>query len=72
MSVSVRLKHAPESPLSLFAREGKLGMGPRCRLQCASTGALIIPGIKNMPLHVAANMSTCGVFIFFLPNAIRK
>lgn len=72
MSVRVRLKHAPVSPLSSFAQKAKLGMGPRWKLQCASTGALIIPGIQNMPLHVAADTSRCDTFFFFLHNAIRK
>lgn len=65
MSVRVRQKHAPETPLSSLARKGKLGMGPRWKLQCASTGALIITGIQNMPLHVAADMSRCNAFFFF-------
>lgn len=72
MSVRVRQKHAPETPLSSLARKGKLGMGPRWKLQCASTGALIITGIQNMPLHVAADMSRCNAFFFLFYNVIRK
>lgn len=49
-------------------------MVPRWKLQCASTGVLIIPGIWNTPVHVATDMSRCNAFVFcfFLNYTIRK
>lgn len=68
ISVRWRLKHTSESLLSPFAWTGKLSMVPRWKLQCASTGVLIIPGIWSTPLRVAADMSRCNAFFFFLTN----
>lgn len=72
-SVRVRLKHETESPLSSFAQKGKPGTRARWKLQFAPTGALVIPGIQNMPLHVAADKSRCNAVALMLShNAIRK
>lgn len=38
----------------------------RWKLLCASTGVLIIPGIRNTPLHVAADMLDAIPFFFLV------